>query len=108
MNDVVSVKEGSERPTSEIKQAGVTNAEIEKVELNGRKDFFALRKRWSSWIIGWITALVVFNVLLTIVVGLGWLSFLEYEWFIIAVTVETFLQVVGLGAIAAKFLFSSG
>ncbi|WP_306025713.1 hypothetical protein [Oceaniradius stylonematis] len=56
--------------------------------------------------IGWITALIAFNVILTLLVGLGCLDFTNYQWFVTAVTIETFLQIVALGAIAVKYLFS--
>lgn len=56
----------------------------------------------------WITALIAFNSLLAILVGTGCLDFTQMQWFITAVTVETFLQVVGLGYVAAKYLFSNG
>ena len=102
----VRVKIGTESEVSPGKERGVSLAEGEKVELDGRKKFFALRTTWSHWIIGWITALVAFNVLLTAFVGFGWLDFSEYEWFVTAVTIETFLQIIGLGVIAVKYLFS--
>ncbi|MQY43434.1 hypothetical protein GG681_12345 [Epibacterium sp. SM1969] len=76
------------------------------VRVQGLREFFDLRKTWSSWIIAWISALIFFNGCLAVFVGAGWLNFLEYEWFITAVTVETFLQVVGMGYVAVRFLFS--
>lgn len=76
------------------------------VELSGRREYFRLRKIWSGWMIGWISALILFNILITILVGSGTLDYSQYEWFITAVTVQTFLQIVGLGAIAVKYLFA--
>jgi len=76
------------------------------VEIIGRKRYFDLRDKWSSWIIGWITALIVFNAGITIAVGAGCLDYSDYEWFITAVIVQTFLQIVGLGAIAVRYLFA--
>lgn len=76
------------------------------VKLRGLGEFFALRRQWSKWIIGWITALVAFHAILALLVGLALLDYSEYEWFITAITVETFLQIVGMGFVAVKFLFS--
>lgn len=90
------------------KEKGLLEADEKRVEIGGRKQFFDLRKSWSRWIIFWITALIVFNVVLTILVGSGCLDFASAPWFITVVTVETFLQVVGLGYVAAKYLFSRG
>ena len=88
----------------------LSTLDVEKiwVEVEGRKQFFNLQKLWSRWIIIWITCLIIFNTILTVLVGLGWLDFKATPWFVTAVTVETFLQVVGLGYVAARFLFSSG
>lgn len=77
----------------------------ESIENDGREKFYALRNKWSSWIIFWISALICFNAALTVLVGLGALDFQNYEWFITVVTVETFLQIVGMGYIAVRFLF---
>ena len=77
------------------------------MEVEGRKQFFNLQKLWSRWIIIWITGLIIFNTILTLLVGSGRLDFKSTPWFVTAVTVETFLQVVGLGYVAARFLFSS-
>lgn len=103
---VPSIKPGTEVGTSKRKDRGFEVAEKEQVELDGRKKFFKLRGVWSNWIIGWITALIAFNIVLTVLVGLGCLNFEKYQWFITAVTIETFLQIVGMGLIAVKYLFS--
>ncbi len=83
------------------------SAEKTRVEIDGRKQFFTLQKGWSNAIMWWISALILFNALLTILVGAGCLDFSKSPWFVTAVTVETFLQVVGLGYVAARYLFSN-
>jgi hypothetical protein len=98
----------SSSPTDDKKDEAIAAAERQAVETGGRKGFFDLRKRWSTAIIIWITILILFNCALAVLVGYGTLDFLRYQWFITAVTVETFLQIVALGAIAVRFLFSSG
>lgn len=90
------------------KNRAVRAAEREHVEINGRRAFFRLRSKWSWWIVIWISSLIIFNASLTYMVGANHLDFKEYQWFITAVTVETFLQIVGMGYIAVKFLFSNG
>jgi hypothetical protein len=81
-------------------------AEKEWVEVDGRRRFFGLRHTWSWWIIVWITSLILFNIVLTCLVGAATLDFSKYQWFIMSVTVETFLQIVGMGLVAVRFLFS--
>ena len=94
--------------TDQAKQNALIEAQEKWIEINGRRQFFGLQRNWSSWIIAWISGLILFNMLLTILVGFGVITFESAPWFITAVTVETFLQVVGLGYVAAKFLFSKG
>ena len=103
-----AIEVGSVDDESPSKELAEARAELARANVQGRKNFFALRQTWSTAIIWWISLLIFFNVALTLAVGTGSLNFDGNEWFITAVTVETFLQVVGLGYVAAKFLFSSG
>lgn len=91
----------------EGKDIDFLGAERIRVEIDGRKQFFTLQKGWSRAIIAWISILIGFNALLTVLVGAGCLDFTDAPWFVTAVTVETFLQVVGLGYVAARYLFSN-
>lgn len=84
----------------------ITEINSKEIESRGRDSFHTLRKDWSKIIINWITYLITFNIILTIGVGSGAFDFLKYKWFIISITLETFLQIVGLGIIAVNFLFS--
>lgn len=102
----VVLQPGTETPLSRKKREGVHAAEDKGVELDGRRRYFELRHTWSAWIITWISVLILFNATLTALVGLGLLDFEKYQWFITAVTIETFLQIVGMGYIAVRFLFS--
>ena len=76
-----------------------------RVEIDGRRRYFGLRDTWSAWIIAWISSLIFFNIAITVCVGLGVLVFTDLEWFISAVLVQTFLQIVGLGFVAVRYLF---
>lgn len=96
----VSSKESME------KREGISKEIKEDVEKEGRTNFFSHRKWWSRFILGWISLLIIFNIILTIFVGLGWFDFKNYQWFVTTVTTETFLQIVGLGFVAARYLFS--
>jgi hypothetical protein len=107
-SDALKAVRGDFQPTDSEKEEALSNAAAitVAVEAKGRQDFFLLRNKWSNWIIGWITSLIIFNCVLAFLVGLSWLDFSQYKWFITAVTVETFLQIVGMGYIAVRFLFS--
>lgn len=78
-----------------------------EIESKGRKDFYKLRKKWSKMIIAWISVLIGFNIVLTCFIGWYFFDFEKYQWFIVSVTAETFLQIVGLGYVAVHFLFSN-
>ena len=39
-------------------------ARAERIELDGRSQFFDLRGRWSRWLIAWISGLLLFEVVL--------------------------------------------
>lgn len=87
------------------KKEELISAATRAVEIVGRRKYFELRGKWSSWIVGWITGLIAFNSIITIAVGVGFLDYTKYEWFITVVLAETFLQIVGLGYVAVKYLF---
>ena len=73
----------------------------------GVKGFYQLRKLWS-WIIGLllgITTLVIVSFIFLL--GWGCLNYELYPWFPNTVIVSFFAQVVGLGIIVAKYLFSN-
>ena len=86
----------------------LSDARRETVEVEGRAKFFSMRSIWSWFIIAWISVLIIFNCGIALFIGSGHLDFTKYKWLITTVTVETFLQIVGMGYIAVKFLFSSG
>ncbi len=80
-------------------------AKRELVELKGREKFFTLRNRWSWFIFGWITALIVFHVTLTAYLGLGVLNFENHKNFLTMIIIEHFLQILGMGYVVVKFLY---
>ncbi|OBY24202.1 hypothetical protein [Leisingera sp. JC1] len=103
-----------QRKEQQLEEGGLEADELSRrvkvleanIKTQGLREFYDLRKKWSGWIIFWISALITFNAILAVLVGAGALDFREYQWFISAVTVETFLQIVGMGYVAVKFLFS--
>lgn len=80
-------------------------AESERIELEGRRQFFKLRGYWSGWLIGWITSLLAFQVLLTVTIGSKLLDFQGYNWFLPMVVAQNFLQIVGMGVVIVRFLY---
>ena len=84
------------------------NSARERVELDGRRRFFALRDKWSTCIILWISTFVLFHILLTIAIGRGLLNFQSYPWLIPLIVSENFLQIVGMGYVIVRFLYPDG
>jgi len=101
----IAGKVGAEKETDEAKDAALTLGEAQKVEVDGRRQFFRLQDKWSDVIIDWITGLLIFNCLLVVFVGFGLISYEKTPWLINTFVTEIFLQVIGLGYIAARFLF---
>jgi hypothetical protein len=100
------MKRNTAQPTDPQKRSELADAIEKAVEIDGRKRYFLLRDRWSTSIVTWISILIAFNILVTVAVGAKWLDYTGLQWFITAVLVQTFLQIVGLGVVAVKYLFS--
>lgn len=95
---------GQEEVDPDLKSV-VCAADRERVELDGRRAFFKLRWQWSCAVMVWISCFLLFHITLTVAVGLGWLDFLQYQWLIPLITVENFLQIVGMGYVVVRFLY---
>ena len=102
-----AIVKASEADDDEGKSGELLGAASQAVEIIGRRKYFDLRDTWSKWIIGWITVLIAFDSIVTVAVGLGCLDYSQYEGFITVVFLQTFLQIVGLGAVAVRYLFKS-
>jgi hypothetical protein len=76
-----------------------------EAERDGLKAFFKLRDKWSRYIFILVCAMLAFQMFITTAVGLGWMDFSKYEWFINLILGENFVQVVGMGYIVVKYLF---
>lgn len=82
-----------------------TDAEMELVELDGRRQFYNLRSEWSSACMSWIWLMLAFQFLLTGLIGFKAIDFKDYPYFLPIVTIQTFLQIVGMGYVIVKFLY---
>jgi len=74
--------------------------------LKGIQDHYKLKGRWSNFLIGAIAAMLVFQSVLLVMVGLGKWDFSKYEWLLPALLVQNLAQVVGLSVWAVRYLFS--
>lgn len=71
----------------------------------GEEDYYGLRKKWSWFIFSFITFMLVFQLALTLAVGLRLLDFEKYPIYLHLIIGENFAQIIGMGIIVAKYLF---
>jgi hypothetical protein len=79
---------------------------IEYAHQKGIEDHYKHKARWSNFLIGAIAAMLIFQSVLLVCVGLGVWDFTKYEWLLPALLVQNLTQVVGLSVWAVKYLFS--
>ncbi len=91
------------KETIEAKKGAKT---LEQVHADGLDGYYKLRKWWSGFLLGWISFLIVSHTALTWCIGIGWLDYSDHKVLVNILAAETFLQIVALGLIAVKFLFS--
>ncbi|KAA6206633.1 MAG: hypothetical protein DU429_04695 [Candidatus Tokpelaia sp.] len=82
--------------------------EEKRIHNKGLGEYYGHRKWWSWFILGWISILISFNMGLALLVGFHPydFNFDKLPWFAASITTETFIQIVGLGYVAAHYLFS--
>lgn len=81
-------------------------AETAYVHLQGARDHYWHKSKWSWFLMAAVGGMLVFQSVLLWKVGLGQLDFTEYEWLLPALLVQNLGQVIGLAVYAVKFLFS--
>jgi hypothetical protein len=81
-------------------------SEERRIHLDGTDAFYKLRSKWSWFILSCIFVLILFQIAITLLVGLDILNFKEYKWFLPLVITENFVQIIGLAIIVVKFLFN--
>lgn len=77
-----------------------------KLRHKGLEQFYGMRLNWSRWLIGWISILVVFQVVLTLAIGSGALDFRGYEGFLMLAVGQNFVQIVAMALVVVRFLHS--
>ena len=89
------------------KQQNKSRAEIErlKIENQGRTDYFHLRIKWSWFLLVTLSVMVLFQIFLTVAIGLAWFDFKNYKSFLELLVGETFLQIAGMCYIVVRCLF---
>ena len=85
-------------------KAFLTEAEI-KIRLSGLDAYYTMRVRWS-WILAvLLISSIAFQFILVLIIGKNWLDFSKNKEFLLLVTGENFVQIIGLCIIIVNFLF---
>jgi hypothetical protein len=79
----------------------------EQLHLNGLKDFYKMRNRWSKHILIIIYGVIIVYGLLLIGVGTSYLDYSKYPYFLSISSGEVFICILGLAYIVVKFLFKT-
>ncbi len=78
--------------------------QFEKLSVQEKFDFLAYRKQWSTYLLTLVIAIVGFNMMFLVTIGLGWLQFSD-EWLVRIIFTGSFVEVLGLAKIVVDFLF---
>lgn len=105
--DPVSLVAGSREREDADPEGRVAELSDEgKLRVVGLQQFYGMRLTWSRWLIGWVSALLLFQIILTLAIGAGALDFRGYDLFLDLTVGQNFVQVVAMALIVVRFLHS--
>lgn len=79
--------------------------ETEYAHLQGIRDHYHHKGKWSFFLMGLLSSMIIFQWLLLWMVGIKWWDFTEYEWLLPILLVQNLGQIIGLAFIVVKSLF---
>ncbi|QYK52615.1 MAG: hypothetical protein KF824_10155 [Fimbriimonadaceae bacterium] len=105
----LNAKKGNPLAIETRAQVRRANAEarLQEAHADGVRDYYKLRREWSPYLKWLISLATLFQASFIWCVGLGWLPFPNHDTFLNIVSGELFIQVLGLGYIAARCLYPS-
>ncbi len=68
------------------------------------QDIIGMRQTWSTWILRCVLAIVAFDILLMILIGVGALKY-SNDWVVPAFIGDSLIKVIGLAIIIVGYLF---
>ncbi len=86
-------------------QSDLVRSEVEWAKLKGLQDHYRHKGNWSWFLMGLLIAMIGFQSVLMIFVGLNIWDFKEYEWLLPALLVQNLGQVIALAYVVVKSLF---
>ena len=100
LNLEVDTKEGSNfyRELEKVSQ------ETETLAYKENKEIIGMRGPWSAWVLRFIGAILIFDMILVTLYGFGIWKFEDSNVVIVIVT-ENFLKIIGLGLLITNRIF---
>lgn len=80
-------------------------AQMEYAHLQGLRDHYRHKGRWSTFLMFVMAGMVLFQSVLLGLVGAGIWDFSRYAWLLPALLVQNLAQVIGLAVFVVKALF---
>ncbi len=82
--------------------------ELKKLELRNLElhDVIQLRRSWSTIFKGIVVSVFLFEILLTVFVGLNWLKYKD-EWFLRIIILGGIAQILAMPVLVTQFLFNT-
>ncbi|PIR63943.1 MAG: hypothetical protein COU64_01815 [Candidatus Pacebacteria bacterium CG10_big_fil_rev_8_21_14_0_10_40_26] len=77
-----------------------------QIRLDGLQKYFEMRSTWGDFLKICLAIILAFNIVLIVVVGIGWLKYND-EWFLRIVLTTNLADIIGLVYLVVKFLFSN-
>jgi hypothetical protein len=81
------------------------SAQLEYAHLQGVRDHYRHKGKWSTFLMWVMAGMVVFQSVLLGLVGAGIWDFSAYDWLLPALLVQNLAQVIGLAVFVVKALF---
>lgn len=75
------------------------------IEIRGKESYYEIRQIWSTIIACFVTFIILFQAVITFLIGYNKLDFGNYKTFLYIVVGENFFNVIGMGYIVANHLF---
>jgi len=100
-------QQGGEKEYEDDFSAKSVTAEAEYTHLTGLQDHYKHKRYWSWFLMGLMTAMIIFQTLVIYKVGVKSWDYTEYKWLLPALLVQNLAQIVGLAVFVVKSLFAN-
>ena len=100
---------GSSTPPPELAEACETSKQLLEQRAVKKKTAVRINKAiqppWSHFLMFWLSVSIGFQFLLALATGTSVLNFANHESFLIIIALTNFIQIIGMGYVAVKYLF---